>query len=331
MRRMSGSGSTTIILKDASAGLRSESEGYVSRTFGSLKVIAMIYTPRVSLIVPVYNSECTLEACIDSLLELDYPKKNMELIFVNNASTDRTADILERYRGEIEILYEEKRGPAAARNKGLLNARGDVAAFTDSDCITDKGWLQEIVLPLRDDNIGVAGGKILAGWPCNEIEKFGEKIHDHYRSINEFKPPYAITMNWASRIDVLKEVGLFDESFERGEDVDLSYRIFQAGYKFAYIPEAVVYHRNEKNLPGLFHEGYLHGYYSILNLKAHENFLKKFGHRRFNLSSYADILSCFGKFVLGCNRTDSLCYIIFNSGKKIGKFFGSIRFFYADL
>lgn len=291
----------------------------------------MVYMPRVSVIVPVYNAESTLEACIDSLLGLDYPKENIELVLVNNASADRTADILNQYRGEIEILYEGKRGPAAARNKGLLNAGGDVAAFTDSDCIIDKNWLKQIVYPLQDDSIGIAGGKILAVRPCNKIEEFGEIIHDHYMSINEFKPPYAITMSWASRIDVLKEVGLFNESFRRGEDVDLSYRIFQAGYKFAYIPEAVVYHRNEKTLPGLFHEGYLHGYYSILNLKSHEHFLKKFGHRRFNLSSYGDILSCFVNFVFGRGRTDSLCYFVFNSGKKIGKFFGSIRFFYADL
>ncbi len=213
-------------------------------------------------------------------------------------------------------MYEEKRGPSATRNKGLLNARGDVVAFTDSDCLVDKDWLQQIVFPLQDDSIGIVGGKILAKRPCNKIEEFGEKIHDHNRSINEFKPPYVITMNWASRLCVLKEVGLFNESFRRGEDVDLSYRIFQAGYKFVYKPEAIVYHRNEKTLSGLFKEGYLLGYHSIKNLKSRKNFLKKFGHRRFNLSSYTEILSSFAKFVLGRNRSDSLCYFVFNSGKK---------------
>jgi glycosyltransferase involved in cell wall biosynthesis len=291
----------------------------------------MIYLPIVSVIVPIYNAESTLAACINSLLGLDYPKENLELILVNNASTDRTADVLNRYSREIEILYEEKKGPAVTRNKGLLNARGYVVAFTDSDCVVDKDWLRQIVIPLQDDSIGIVGGKILAKRPCNKIEEFGEKIHDHNRSINEFKPPYVITMNWASRLCVLKEVGLFNESFKRGEDVDLSYRILQAGYKFVYKPEAIVYHRNEKNLSGLFQEGYLHGHYSIKNLKSHKNFLKKFGHRRFNLSSYAEILSSFAKFILGRSRSDSLCHFVFNSGKKMGKFFGCIRFFYVDL
>lgn len=289
----------------------------------------MVYLPKVSVIVPVYNAERTIAECIDSLLGLSYPKENVELVLINNASTDRTADVLNHYRGKIEILYEEKRGPSATRNKGLLNARGNVVAFTDSDCMVDKDWLQQIVFPLQDDSIGIVGGKILSKRPCNKIEEFGEEIHDHDKAINECKPPYAITMNWSSRLSVLKEVNLFDESFIRCEDVDLSYRIFQAGYKFVYKPEAIVYHRNEKTLSGLFKEGYLHGFHSIKALKVHKVFFKQFGRRRFKLSSYEKILSSFIDLVRGHNH--SICYSVFNLGKKVGKFFGSIRFFYLDL
>ena len=291
----------------------------------------MIYLPKVSVIVPVYNAERTIAECIDSLLKLNYPKENLELILVNNASTDRTADVLNHYGREIEILYEEKRGPAAARNKGLLNARGDVVAFTDSDCTVDKDWLQNIVFPLQDESVGIVGGKILAKRPCNRIEEFGEQIHDHDRAINEVKPPYAITMNWASRLSVIKEVGLFNEGFIRSEDVDLSRRIFQAGHRFVYEPEAVVYHGNEKTFSGLFHEGYLHGFYSIKALKAHKNFVKQFGHRRIDLDSYKKIRSSLIYAILGQNQNHSNCYFVFNLGKKIGKFFGSLRFLYPDL
>jgi hypothetical protein len=132
----------------------------------------------------------------------------------------------------VTVLF---RGPV---QEGILNARGDIVAFTDSDCVVDKNWLQQIVFPLRDDSIGIVGGKILSKRPCNTIEKFGEKIHDHNRTINEFEPPYVI---------------------------------------------------------------------------------------------YTEIISSFAKFLLGHNRSDSFCYFVFNSGKKIGKFCGSIRFFYADL
>ena len=291
----------------------------------------MSILPRVSVIVPVYNAENTIEECINSLFGLNYPKEKIELIFVNNASTDRTTNILNQYSGKIKILHEEKKGPAATRNKGLLNAKSDVIAFTDSDCVVHKDWLHNIVLPLQDEGIGIVGGKILAKRPCNKIEKFGEIIHDHNKAINEFKPAYVITMNWASRLSVLKEVGFFDENFIRCEDADLSHRIFQSGYRFVYRPEAVVYHRNEKTLSGLFQEGYLHGYFSIKNHKVHNDFIKQFGHRRFNTNSYIALLSSLINFVLGQNRNYSICYFIFNLGKKFGKFFGSIKFCYLDL
>ncbi|MGH7801695.1 MAG: glycosyltransferase [Thermodesulfobacteriota bacterium] len=290
-----------------------------------------VYLPKVSVIVPVYNAEKTIAECINSLLRLNYPKENLELIFINNASTDRTENILNRYGEEIRILYEEKRGPSSARNKGLLNAGGDVVAFVDADCAVDKDWLKNIFLPLQDKSVGIVGGKILSKRPCNKIEEFGEKIHDHHKAINEFKPPYVITMNWSSRLSVLKEVSLFDESFIRCEDVDLSYRISQAGYKFVYKPEAIVYHSNEKTLSGLFKEGYLHGFHSIKALKVHKVFFKQFRHRRVNIRSYIEILSSFINSVLGENQNSSLCYFVFNSGKKLGKFFGSIRFLYLDL
>jgi len=291
----------------------------------------MAHAPKVSVIVPVYNAEMTIEECLQSLLKLNYPREDVEFIIVNNASTDRTADIIDSYREKISMLYEEKKGPSAARNKGIMSASGKFVAFTDSDCVVDKDWLKYIIPPLQDDSIGIVGGKILAKHPCNNIEEFGEKIHDHNKAINEFKPPYVITMNWASKLSVLKEVGLFDESFIRVQDGDLSYRILQAGYKIIYRSEAIVYHSNEKTLSGLFHKGYLHGFHSVRVVKKHKIFLRQFGHGRFYLNSYIEILSSLINYMLGKNRSYSICYFTFNIGKKVGKIFGSIRFSYFEV
>jgi GT2 family glycosyltransferase len=131
-----------------------------------------------------------------------------------------------------------------------VSARGEVVAFTDADCVVEPGWLASLVAPLSDESIGIVGGKILAKRPCNPIEEFGERIHDHELAINVYEPPHVITMNWASRVSVLRE-NLFDEKFLRSQDVDLSYRILQQGYEFVFTPAAVVYHRNEKTFSGL--------------------------------------------------------------------------------
>lgn len=290
----------------------------------------MAYLPEVSVVVPVYNGAKTIEDCIHSLLALDYPREKVELLVVDNASTDQTPEILRRHGSALHIVYEKKRGPAAARNKGLAHAQGEVVALTDADCVVDRGWLQHLVAPLQDHHIGIVGGKNLAKRPANLVEKFGEQIHDHDAAINLYRPPYVITMNWASRLKVLEEFN-FDEALRRGEDSDLSYRIFQAGYGFAYQPDAVIYHQNESTLPGLFREGFQHGFYAVPVIKKHHAFVRQLGHRRFTRASYHMLISSLRNYFRGEDAESSICTFVFNTGKKIGKILGSARFCYFDV
>lgn len=290
----------------------------------------MAYLPHVSVIVPVYNGERTIEDCIRSLLALDYPKEKLELLVVNNASTDRTPEVLCCYDSALRIVCEKKRGPAAARNKGLVHARGEVVAFTDADCVVDHSWLRHLVAPLQDHHIGIVGGRNLAKRPANFVEKFGERIHDHNAAINLYRPPYVITMNWASRLKVLAEFN-FDEALRRGEDGDLSYRILQAGYGFFYQPDAVIYHQNESTLAGLFREGVLHGFYAVPVIRKHEALVGQLGHRRFHRASYGALVSSLRNYFRGEDPESSICAFVFNVGKKIGKAIGSVRFGYFDV
>jgi len=284
----------------------------------------------ISVIVPVYNGERTIRDCLDSLMAQEI-SQSYEILCVDNASTDRTLQILEEYKGRITTLHEKKRGPAAARNRGLQNASGKIIAFTDADCVVAKDWLANLIASLEDPAIGIAGGRILSKEPCNHIEKFGEEIHDHSKAIELYRPPYAITMNWASRLSVLKEFFFFDENLLRCEDVDLSYRIFQKGYRLIFNPKAIVYHKNENSYRGLSSEGFLHGYYSIPVIKKHHEFLKMYGHRRWNQRTYFDLSHHLIGSFRGHQQTLSRCQFAFNSAKKFGKMIGSVRWRYVDL
>jgi len=237
------------------------------------------YRPKVSIIVPVYNAEATIDQCMISLLELNYPVAQREIIVVDNMSTDGTKRILQHYSSQITILQEAKRGPAAARNRGASRAQGEIVAFTDADCIVERNWLEKIVQPLKNHDIGFVGGRILARDTDNFIAKFGEKIHDHEQAITMYQPPYIITMNSALRLSVFQEVGLFNERLLRSEDVDLAYRIQQQGYTFVYQPAAIIYHKNETTLYGLFAEGFLHGRYAPPLYHIHASFLQQYGYR----------------------------------------------------
>jgi GT2 family glycosyltransferase len=287
--------------------------------------------PKVTVVVPVRDAERAIGPCIDSLLALRYPAQRLELRVVDNGSKDGTRAVLAGYGDRIAIVTERRPGAAAARNAGLRGAGGEIVAFTDADCIVDPGWLEALVAPLSDPAVGIAGGTIRALAPANPVELFGEAIHDHRRAIEEYDPPYAITMSWASRLEVLRELGGFDERFLRGQDVELSYRALQAGYCFAFVPGAIVYHRNERDLRGLFTEGFTHGFHGVRVHKRHASLLHDRGHRDVSPAAWrrlgAGLIDC----VRGRADTELRCQTTFDAGKRLGKLLGSIRFGQLDL
>ncbi len=235
----------------------------------------MTELPSVSVVVAAYDAASTLGDCLRSLTALAYPRERLEILVVDNASSDDTPVVARGFASAVTLLTETRRGAAAARNRGIAAARGEVVAFTDADCVVEPEWLTELVPALRDPMVGVAGGRILAVWPCNRIAALGEAIHDHAAAMASL-PPYAITMNWASPKRVLDEVGRFDESFLRCQDVDLAYRIVQAGYRLAYVDRAIVRHRNRSTLRGLMREARLHGEGAVAVRRVHAAYLAQF-------------------------------------------------------
>jgi GT2 family glycosyltransferase len=289
------------------------------------------YKPTVSVIVPVYNREATIDECVRSLLALRYPADRLELRIVDNGSKDGTMDALRAYGDRIVLMSERKRGPSAARNAGVAATGAEVIAFTDSDCVVDPDWLDHLVVPLQDARVAIAGGTIRARRSGNEIERFGDEVNDHRRAIEVFRPPYAISMNWASSRELLRTIGGFDERFFPGEDVDLSYRLIEAGYELAFVDRAVIYHRNENTLAGLFRQGFEHGFQGVHVRKHHQGFLLRYGHGRSGHPHYAEIGSRLLDWMRGRDPARSKCDAAFNSGKKAGKLIGSIRFGRLDL
>ncbi len=287
--------------------------------------------PAVSVVVPVYNSERTLEPLLESLLALDYPKDRVEFVLVNNGSTDGTRDKLARFGDRIRVVDEPRRGRSAARNRGISEARHDLIAFTDADCVLDPQWLRQLLPPLLEANVGISGGRIAVVEPCNAIAKFGEFVRDHNLAINVYKPPYVDTSNWASPKNVLQAAGGFDERLPRCEDVDLAFRIFQSGYRIVYRAEALVRHRNRDSWKGLFKDGFEHGYHSVPVLTKHYRFLQGVGYRRFHTGRIKPLAADFLRLARGNTGTDVLCPVVFESGKKLGKIAGSVRFFSLHL
>jgi cellulose synthase/poly-beta-1,6-N-acetylglucosamine synthase-like glycosyltransferase len=215
--------------------------------------------PRVAVIVPVYNGVATIGDCLDSLLRLDYPAARHEVIVVDNASTDATPRILADYGGQIRVCLEERRGAAAARNRGLRATGADVVAFTTAECTVEPGWLRALVAPLIDPGIGATGGRVRGRAAASRIEAFGEHLHDQAHAIERAVPPYILAMSWASRREVLESVGAFDEALPHASDVDCAWRLLTAGYRLVYVPQAIAHRRNPATARSLLRAGYARG------------------------------------------------------------------------
>lgn len=285
----------------------------------------------ITVVVPVYNGEKTIAKCLDSLINQDLHASNFHIIVVDNGSRDNTKNIIMNYEDNISILHESFRGPAAARNCGIRSCSSAIVAFIDADCVADSSWLRNLVCHFENQDVSIVGGQILSASKMNQIQIFGEQIHDHKKAIEICTPPYFITMNIAIRHSILDKVGLFDKNFRRGEDVDLAWRLVNAGYSFLYTADSIIYHHNESTLPGLFREGFQHGFYAVQLLKRHEVFLKKLNGQRKIMSNLQRATSHFKKMVLGNEKTKKEFYLtIFNTGKLLGSTLGSIRFRYLQ-
>jgi glycosyltransferase involved in cell wall biosynthesis len=128
----------------------------------------------VSIVVPVFNGEETIEKCLKSLLDLNYPKNKLEIIVVDNNSQDKTPKIVRKF--PVRFLFESIQSSFAARNKGIKNAKYEIIAFTDADCVAHKNWVKELIKKFKDSEVMGVSGKILAYEKKTLTQKFTDDI-----------------------------------------------------------------------------------------------------------------------------------------------------------
>ena len=277
----------------------------------------------VTIVIAVYNGASTIESCVSSLLGLRYPRDHFEIVVVDNGSTDPTLERLQAFGNAIRVLHEKTRGASAARNAGVRAARGTIVAFTDADCTVEAEWLGALVGPLADRGVGVVGGPILSRINGSRIERFGDVIHDQRRAIEDDTAPYVASGNWASRAGVLLQLGLFDESLRRSQDVDLAWRAVQAGFRLVYVPDAIVHHRNERTIWGLINEGYVHGVHGVRLSQKHAAVWPHV--RRHPKTAWRRLFRDVRQLASGGDRVTSALTLLFDTGKAAGEWTAMAR------
>jgi len=257
---------------------------------------------KASIIVPAYKAEKTIQKCLDSLLSQSLKKEEYEIIVVDDGSFDNTQKIIEEnYQGKVLYIKQENQGPAAARNKGVEFAKSSIIVFTDSDCELETKWLEEMISPFEDNQIGGVQGiyrtkqkKIVAQFVQYEIES-------RYRKMSSKKYiDFLGTYSSAFRRNIFLENKGFDRNYliASGEDADFSYRLEKKGIKFLFNQKAICYHLHPESLFKYFKVKFYRGFWRVPLYKNHKDKILNDSYTPFSLKFQISLILFFPFFLI---------------------------------
>lgn len=274
--------------------------------------------PSVSLIIPVYNGGIPFQNCVKSVLEIQYPPDKLQVILVDDCSTDGTFDWLKAQSLPSYIIivhHGENRGRAAARNSGIMQATGEILIFIDGDMCVSKDFIQSHINALNKDSVVAVAGRIIADprmkrtrvnrylfeYSKRGAKQFGEHIPISFQ--------YLLTGNMAINRDALEAAGSFDENMigYGGEDTLFAYKIWKAFPQgIRYCASAITTHQQNDNLDELLKKAYHYGKFNLPRL----------------LDEYPDMTEALrGDFLVGNSpkkrMTDFLCNPLFKMVVRI--------------
>lgn len=219
----------------------------------------------VTIVICTFNRSDMLADSLRTLIEsLESYSKSVEVLVVNNASTDNTNEIVGSFMSQkksfsLTLLQEDRKGLSYARNTGLEHARGSVICFLDDDVFVPKGWLEGVLSTFAlSHDVGCVTGQIRLHYPDVTIPAwldsrynglFSECLRGERARLLSRGEDF-IGANFALTRKAVSDVGCFNTALGRkgvillsGEDTEYSDRLWQQGFAIAYSPEGYIYHR----------------------------------------------------------------------------------------
>jgi len=213
---------------------------------------------RISIVIVTYNRAEELLRLIDSL-ESDLHRSDVELILVDDGSTDNTFELLQPKLAPIGdracVLHQENSGPGTGRNRGIAAARGEIVVFIDTDCVVHPGWLDTLTAPFDDADVGAVGGPDRSRTDDPPLTRFIDYLMTSFLTTGGVRGAtksrggsyHPRSFNMAARRDVARDIGGFPVIWY-GEDILFSWRIAQSKRRLVFAPDAWVYHLRRTKL-----------------------------------------------------------------------------------
>ncbi len=214
-------------------------------------------TPSVSVIVPCWNEASTVAATCDSLLALHYPKEKLEIILVDDGSTDATPEAMARFaqHPQVRIIRKENGGKHTALNAGIALTRSDLVGCLDADSFVEPDALREVVSCFADPMVVAVTAAMSVHKPRNVLQhmqnaeySFGITLRHTFASLNGlYVTPGPFSFY---RRDIIEKLGGFRYGHQT-EDMEMALRIQHAGYGIENAPRARVYTQAPATIRGL--------------------------------------------------------------------------------
>jgi mycofactocin system glycosyltransferase len=240
------------------------------------KLLPLKEYPRVSVIIPVRDRLEDLLECLQSLEKLNYPIDRRETIIIDDGSEKEVSQFVTADRATV-LRNDESKGPAACRNIGAENSRGEILAFLDADCIAGENWLTGTIPFFQEVKAGAVGG-IIEGYYDKSLldryEKVSSSLNMGKRLILEAKTEsgfYVPTANLLVTHEAFKAAEGFNEEMHVGEDVDFCWRLRDLGFTLVYTPDGAVAHKHRSHLMSMLKRRSDYGTSEPVLYKAHRD------------------------------------------------------------
>lgn len=268
--------------------------------------------PFLSLIIPVYNRPKDVSEVLNSLSK--QTERNFEIIVIEDGSIEKADKEIEKFSDILKVNYywKENSGPSDTRNFGLHKAKGDFLIILDSDLIIPENYIAIINKWLKKEKFDCFGG------PDGGLDEFTDNQKAINFAMTSFlttggirgskfnKKFYPRSFNMGFTREVFEKTKGFNEKLLIGEDIDLSIRIYQLGFKVKYIDEAIVYHKRRSDFAKFYKQVFIFGRARYELSKIHPGSLKII-----HLLPLSYLFTCIGLLIIGIFTTRFAFFPIF--------------------